>query len=79
MTYSLLRQQHSNFFSVWIKKGRSTVNQLSYLYNTVCQVLVAGKEVRTILCDISKAFDGVWHAGLIHKLKSAGKSGNLLS
>ena len=29
--------------------------------------------------DISKAFGHVWHAGLIHKLISAGISGNLLS
>ena len=35
--------------------------------------------VRAIFCDISKAFDRVWHAVLIHKLKSAGISGNLLS
>ena len=47
--------------------------------NTFCQALDAGKEVRAIFCDISKAFDRVWHAGLIHKLKSAGISGNLLS
>ena len=56
-----------------------TCNQLSYLYNTFCQALDAGKEVRAIFCDISKAFDRVWHAGLIHKLKSARISGNLLS
>ena len=28
--------------------------------------------------DISKAFDRVWHAGLVHKLQVAGISGNLL-
>ena len=33
------------------------VNQLSYPYNTFCQALDAGKEVRAIFCDISKAFD----------------------
>ena len=37
--------------------GDSTVNQLSYLYNTFCQSLDAGKEVRVVFCDISKAFD----------------------
>ena len=45
--------------------GDSTVNQLTYLYNTFCQALDVGKEVRVVFCDISKAFDRVWHAGLL--------------
>ena len=35
-------------------------------------------EAQVIFCDISKAFDRVWHAGLIHKLRAAGISVNLL-
>ena len=35
-------------------------------------------EVRTIFCDISKAFDRVWHKGLLIKLESVGISGRLL-
>ena len=34
--------------------------------------------VVVVFCDISKAFDRVWHAGLLHKLKSIGISGDLL-
>ena len=30
---------------------------------------------RAVALDISKAFDRVWHAGLLHKLKSYGISG----
>ena len=59
--------------------GDSTVNQLSYLYNTFCQAIDDGKEVRVVFCDVSKAFDRVWHAGLICKLRAAGISGNLLN
>ena len=43
--------------------GDSTVNQLTYLYNTFCQALDSGKEVRVVFCDVSKAFDRVWHEG----------------
>ena len=53
-------------------QGDSTVNQLTFLYNTFCQTLDMDKEVRVVFCDIRKAFDPVWHAGLIHKLKVAG-------
>jgi hypothetical protein len=59
--------------------GDSTVNQLTFLYNSFCKALDQGKEVRVIFCDISKAFDRVWHNGLISKLKASGVDGKLLS
>ena len=52
-------------------QGDSTVNQLTFLYNTFRQALDMGKEVTVVLCDIRKAFDRVWHAGLFHKIKAA--------
>ena len=58
--------------------GDSTVNQLVDTYNTFCKALDEGKEVRAIFCDISKAFDRVWHKGLLFKLRSVGISGTLL-
>ena len=57
--------------------GDSTVNQLSFLYITSCHALDSGKEVRTVFCDISKAFDRVWHAGLLAKHHAAGVTGNV--
>ena len=58
--------------------GDSTVNQRVDVYNTFCKALDEGKEVRVIFCDISKAFDRVWHRGLLFRLQSVGISGMLL-
>ena len=59
--------------------GDSTVNQLIILYHELCQAIDQQKEVRLVFLDISKAFDKVWHAGLLYKLEKNGISGNLLS
>ena len=59
--------------------GDSTVYQLTVLYNTFCQALDAGKEVRAVFCGISKAFDRVWHTGLLAKLREAGVTGDVLA
>ena len=58
--------------------GDSTANQLIDIYNTFCKALDDGKEVRAVFCDISKAFDRVWHKGLLFKLKQAGIGSTLL-
>jgi len=48
------------------------------MYQSVCQNLDERLSTILIFCDISKAFDRVWHEGLIKKLKSYGISGVLL-
>ena len=52
--------------------GDSTVNQLTFLYNTFSHALDSEK-----FCDISKAFDRVWHEGLLLKVEAAGIKGSL--
>ena len=56
----------------------STINQLLDITNQFGKALDEGKEIRVVFCDISKAFDRVWHAGLIAKLKSIGIKNSLL-
>ena len=56
----------------------STANQLVDIYNTFSKALDDGLEVKAAFCDISKAFDHVWHKGLLLKLKSVGLSCSLL-
>ena len=65
------------FQSGFVRKD-STVNQLLSIYHSFCLALDEGKEVRVVFCDISKAFDRVWHEGLLFKLKESGISGSLL-
>ena len=60
------------------RQGDSTINQLSTLYNSFCDAVDSGKEIRVVFCDISKAFDRVWHKGLVSKLHSVGVRGILL-
>ena len=58
--------------------GDSTVNQLAYLYNAFSSALDAKKDVQIVFCDIKKAFDKVWHEGILFKLKQLGITGPLL-
>ena len=58
------------------RPGDSTTNQLIALVNDINKSFDNRKslEVRTVFLDISKAFDKVWHDGLIFKLKQNGIS-----
>ena len=59
-------------------QGDSTTYQLLHTYHTFCEAVDNGKEVRAVFCDISKAFDRVWHKGLLHKLRGIGCSEQVL-
>ena len=61
------------------RENNSTTTQLLELYHHIVSSLDQGKEIRFIFLDVSKAFDRVWHEGLLHKLKEAGISGKLLN
>ena len=54
------------------RPGDSTVNQLVYMVHNIYDAFEHGKEVRMVYLDISKAFDRVWHKGLLLKLKTIG-------
>ena len=73
ITHSVISPFQSGFQS-----GDSAVNQLLHLCNEFSKALDESKEIRVVFCDISKAFDKVWHHGLIFKLRSIGISGSLL-
>ena len=75
MTNSLITKNQSGF-----RPGDSTINQLTDLVHDIHKAFDDRKslEVRAVFLDISKAFDKVWHDGLIFKLKQNGISGNVL-
>ena len=60
--------------------GDSTVNQLTSIYHDLCTSFDQGITTQNPLfffLDISKAFDRVWHKGLLKKIEAAGIRGNL--
>ena len=62
------------------KKNDSTINQLLYCHEIFLSFDAnPPKEVRAGFLDISKAFDDVWHEGLVFEMKSNGIRGILLS
>ena len=54
------------------KQEDSCVNQPLSITHDIYQSLDQGYEVRGVFLDISKAFNKVWHKGLIHKLEENG-------
>ena len=61
------------------KQGDSCINQLLSITHDIYQSLDEGYEVRGVFLDISKAFDKVWHKGLLYKLEQNGIKGPLLN
>ena len=59
------------------REGDSTTNQLLYTDHKICEAVDKDKEIRAVFCDISKAFDRVWHKGLLYKLHCMGCSNRI--
>lgn len=70
---NILIPQQSGF-----RPNDSTINQLLCITNDFYRAIDQGKEIRVVFFDISKAFDKVWHKGLLYKLEKIGIRGNLL-
>ena len=72
---SLVSENQSGF-----KLGDSScTNQLLSIAHQIYKSFDDGHEVYSVFFDMSKAFDKVWHKGLIFKLKQSGISDNFLS
>ena len=75
VTNNLITKNQSGFIP-----GDSGTNQLLSLIHDVYVAFDDHSclEVRSVYLDMSKAFDKVWHEGLLFKLKQNGIDGNLL-
>ena len=71
---NLLNPNQSGF-----RPSDSSINQLLAITHEIFEAFDCNPflEVRAVFLDISKAFDKVWHDGLLYKLKSMGISGEL--
>ena len=59
------------------RSSRSTADLLTVVSDRIARAFNRSGATRAVALDISKAFYRVWHAGLLHKLKSYGISGQI--
>ena len=64
-------------FQYGFRSSRSTADLLTVMSDRIAMALNRSGATRAVAFDISQAFDRVWHAGLLHKFKSYGISGQI--
>ena len=52
------------------RSSRSTADVLTVITHRISEAMAKGNHTRVVALDISKAFDKVWHKGLLHKQSS---------
>ena len=71
---NLLYKYQSGF-----RPGHSATFQLIDIFPHICQSFDKKQYYCMVFCDISKAFDKVWHRGPLFKLRQKGIKGRLLA
>ena len=56
-------------FQYGFRSSRSTADLLTVVSDRIARAFNRSGATQAVPLDISKAFDRVWHAGLLHKLK----------
>ena len=64
-------------FQYGFRSSQSTADLPTVVFDRIAGAFNRSVATRAVALDISKAFDRVWHAGLLHKLKSYGISGQI--
>ena len=65
--------------SLAILPGVSTVTHMIEMYHSFCKGIENGKEIRIVFCDLSKAFDRVWHNEFVFKLEKGALTNGVLA
>ena len=64
-------------FQYGFRSSQSTADLLAVVSDRIARAFNRSGATRAVALDISKTFDRVWHAGLLHKLMSYGISGQI--
>ena len=64
-------------FQYGFRSSRSTADLLAVVSDRIARAFNRPGPNRAVVLDISKAFDRVWHAALLHKVQSYGTSGQV--
>ena len=64
-------------FQYAFRSSRSTADLLAVLSATIARSFVSSPATRTVTLGIAMGFDRAWHAGVFHKIKSFGISGQV--
>ena len=66
-------------FQYGFRSSRSTSDLRTVVSDRIARAFYRSGATQAVALDISKAFDRVWHAGLLHKHKSYGISGQIFA
>ena len=64
-------------FQYGFRSSQSTADLLTVVSDRIARAFNRSGATQDVALDVSKAFDRVWHADLLHKLKSYGISGQI--
>ena len=65
-------------FQYRFRSSQSTLDLLTVVSDRIARAFYWSGATRAVAIDISKAFNRVWYAGLLHKLRSYGISGQII-
>ena len=65
-------------FQYGIRSSRSTADLPTVVPDRITRAYNKSRAIQPVALDISTAFNRVWHASVLHKLKSSGILGKIL-